>query len=388
VADLLISLVEKSLVVFDEERGRYRLLETVRAYGRALLADNDEADGIRNRHLEHFLALSEEAEPRLTGADQLSWLDRLEAEHDNVRAALAWSSDGGGEGGLRLAAAIWRFWEVRGHLGEGRAWFATLLPSATREAGQDGGPPLRAKALNGAGMLAYRQGDHAIARPQHTEALAIRRELGDRPGIAISLNNLGLVAQAQEEHATARGLFEESLAIRRELGDRWGVAAGLGNLGIVAHDLGDYAAARALHDGSLAIWRELGDTRCIAMSLSNLGDAASEQGDHLVATLVQEEALVIRRKLGDRWGVAISLEALAPVGVACGRADKSARLWGAAERLREEIGTPLPPNERVRYEQKVAAARAALGDAAFERAWQEGRAMTMEEAVDYTLAPA
>lgn len=458
ILDPLTRLVEKSLVVYEEDeegRGRYRLLETVRKYARDRLVESGEGERWRDRHLAHFAALGEKAKEHLNGAQQQKWLARLEVEHDNLRAALGWAAAQssetpagvgtrvqgsefaartgstpnselrtqnapGPDAGLRLAGDIWRFWEVRGHFAEGRSRMAALLNLAAPA------PVALAAALNGAGVLAYRQGDYAAARALCEESLRIRRELQDRRGIAGSLNNLGNAAQEQGDYAAARALREESLEIFRELGDRQGTAASLSNLGIVAKQQGDYAAARrlqeesleifsglgerhriaallsnlgnlardrgddnaarALHEESLATFSELGDRWGIAAALNNLGNVACEQGDYAAANAVLAESLAIRSELSERRGIAESLEGLAAVEAARRRVPRSASLWAAAERLREEIGAPLPPNERTRYERQVPAARAVLGDdAAFDTAWQEGRAMPLEQAIAYAL---
>ncbi len=223
--------------------------------------------------------MAEDAEPHLTATDQKAWLDRLETEHDNLRSALAWTSTPGGDAvaGLRLAGAIWRFWYVRGYLGEGRAWLSRML-LATRS--DEPTAAARAKALDGAGMLARRQGDYAAARALHEEALVIQRGLGDRRGIASSLSNLGIVAREQNDYATAKALYGESLALRRELGDQWGIGAALNNLGLVVLHDGDFPAARALYGESLKVFRDLGNRQAMASPLSNLGLVAYHQGDY------------------------------------------------------------------------------------------------------------
>ncbi len=422
---LLSSLVDKNLVVFDERAGRYRLLETVRQYAGERLSESgndDESDGIRRRHLDYLLVLAEEAEPHLKGAEQQAWLERLETEHDNLRAALGFALLLPTDSGLRLAAAAWWLWYVRGYLGEGRRRLAAMLGSASAHEHTE----RRAMALNGAGVLAYNQGDYAPARALYEESLAIRREAGDRRGVAGSLCNLGNVAHVQGDYASARALYEESVAVFRELGDRQGVAGSLCNLGSVADDQGDYTSARALYEESVAVFRELGDRRGVAMSLDNLGIVADrqgdrgsaralheeslairrdlrdlrgaaislhnlgivalEQGDHATARALHEESLAIRRELGDRWGVAFSLEGIAAVASALSGPDRAASIWGSAERLREGIGSPVTSRERSDYDRLIAGARAALGDdAAFDRAWQEGREMTLVQAIEYAL---
>jgi predicted ATPase/class 3 adenylate cyclase/Tfp pilus assembly protein PilF len=420
--DLLTSLADKSLLVVEQsdEHSRYRLLETVRQYARERLLESGGGEAVRVRHRDYFLMLAEEVEPKLLAAEQAEWLRRLDEEHENLRSALEWSlAEAESGAGLRLCGALYRFWWARGYLAEGRKWCARIL--AKEGAAQR---TLEcAKVLMTAGNLAWHQTDYPAARALGEESLAISRECGDREGTAQSLNNLGNAAVEQGDYPAARALYEESLAIRREMGDRRGVASVLGNLGNVAYERGDFTAARALSKEALAILRELGDRGRIADALNNLGNVAYDQGDLASARALNEESLAIsrelcdrdgiasslhslggvaylqgdlasaralykeslanRRELGDRLGIARALEGLAAVAAALGSSLRAARIWGAAQRLREEIGTPLSPTERSRYDQRGAAARAAVGDdAAFDRAWQEGHALTLKQAIE------
>src|SRR5579884_857252 len=466
VLDLLVSLVDKSLVIAEERAGRsrYHLLETIRAYGRERLLEREEETRWCARHLAYFLALAEEAEPHLTGPLQAEWMERLKAEQDNLRAALRWSEHDkeSGEAGLRLAGALWRFWGIHGNWSEGREHLRTALSQDDLPPGS----PARAKALNGAGNLAEHQGDYAEARALHEQSLAISQELGDKRGIASSLNNLGLVAQWQGDYAAARTLYEQSLAIDRDMGDQWGIACALNNLGNVAREQGDDATARTLYEDSLAIRRELGDKGCIAISLHCIGYVAWRQGDYTTAQTLHEDSLAIRRELGDKSGIAVSLhclglvakergdyrlaralfeeclalfkelgdrgdfavslnclgmvalntgdpaaararceeslairrelgdkqgiaesmESLASLAAAQGQMQRASRLWAAAQALREAIGSPLPPNEREKHDRNLAIVREALGESAFAIAWEQGQAMTIEQAMAYTLS--
>ncbi len=422
VLDLLGSFVDKNLVVTEEEGGhtRFRLLETVRQYAGERLLETGESDEWRTKHRDNFLAFAEEAVPQLSGPDQGVWLERFEIEHDNLRSALKWCREqcDGNDLGLRLAGALWRFWWIRGHISEGRDWLTGLL--AVEPGGQSGS--VRALALNGAGSLASQQGDYTAALELLAEGLAIRRELGDRLGVAVSLNSLGNVAKAQGDHLNARAVFEESLAIFRELDDRYGVAVALGNLGIMATEQVDYPTAWTMHQESLAIMREAGNRLGIAMALCNLGFVALHRGEYSMSEALQSESLTIARDLGDRrtianalqglgavagelddriagqqllkesvkiWqelgdprGIAGSLEQLAPLA----HPPRAAQIWGASERLRKEIGSPLMPCEISKYDRRVSSARADMGDdAAFYQAWQEGRLMTTEQAVEFAL---
>ncbi len=420
--DLLTSLADKSLAVVEQNDGhsRYRLLEMVRQYAREKLLESGGAEAVRQAHRDYFLALAEEAEPKLLGAEQGEWLRRLEEEHDNLRSALEWSlADARSQEDLRLCGALNRFWSTRGHLAEGRQWCARILAKESAAA-----PTLAyAKALRAAGSLAWNQTDFRTARALLEQSLAIFRELRDREGTARSLNTLGNVAIEQGDYPAARAMYEESLAIWRELGDRSGMAGLLCNLGLIAHEGGDFTAARALSEEGLAIARELGDHGRIADSLNNLGSVAIEEGDYPAARALNEESLAIgrqlgdwdaiatslhnlgivahlqgdlasaralytqglanRRELGDRLGIARALEELAAVAAALGGSLRAALIWGAAERLREDMGSPLAPTERYRCDKRAAAARAAAGDdAAFDRAWREGRALPLAQAIE------
>jgi tetratricopeptide (TPR) repeat protein len=421
--ELLTALVQKSLVVYEEDeegRGRYRLLETVRQYARDRLLEAGEGEAVRERHRDWFLGLAEGTGPKLGPPD--SWMDRVEREHDNLRAALAWSgAQGQGEKGLRLGGALWWFWQVRSYLGEGREHLAGLLALPGTEART----MARAKALDGAGALAWFQGDYGAARALVEESLAIWRELGNKHGTAWSLTGLGIVARDQGEYGLARALLEESLAIYRELGDKRNIAWPLTILGEVVHNEGDSVAARVLLEESLAISREAGVRKQIAMSLDSLGSMAREQGDLEAARALHEESvaincelgekeviswsltcrgwvahgqgeygtararfeesLAINRERGEKRGTAQNLEGLAAVAVAQSQPKRAARLFGAAEGLRQAMGTPLPPAERAEHDRSVAAVRTALGAEPFAAAWAEGRALSLEEACAYAL---
>jgi non-specific serine/threonine protein kinase len=384
--DLLGQLVARSLVVVDATGNtRYRLLETVCQYARERLRESGDEAVVHGRHLTYFLTMAEEAEPRLTGADQHAWFERLETEHENLRSALAWSSTAGGESarGLRLASALWRFWFVRGHLGEGRGWLARLLACAPRK----GRPPAeRAKALLMVGVLASQQGDYPAARALHEEGVSIFRKLGNRSGIARSLSNLGLVARDQGDHRAAVALYKESLAICRQLDNQREIPNALNNLGIALYDQGDYPAARALFEESLSIRRERGDRWGMAATLTSLAELACREGDYRASRALYEESVATFQELRDRRGIATSLDGLADVAFALAEHDSAVRIWSKAEQLREEIGSPLPLGERPRHERQVAAARAAMGDdVAFQRSWQVGRTMTMEQAIKCAL---
>jgi predicted ATPase/DNA-binding SARP family transcriptional activator len=312
VLDLLTRLVEKSLVLYEERsgEGRYRLLEMIREYAREQLAASDEMEVLRERHARFFLSLAEDAEPELGGPDQVRLLDRLEREHDNLRAALAWPLESQEiELGLRLGSALEGFWCPRGHVTEGRTYLLRLLAHPAVAAPT----AAHARALSTAASLTSFQGDNHAARALHEESLAIWRRLEDRAGIATQLLHLGYVAWNQWDWTTARALAEESLAIRRELGDRRQIAHALTLLAEVLRQGIDRPAARALFEECLALWRELGDRAQIVWGLNNLACAALELGDMEAAHAAFEESLALAQQLGDRMGIARAVEGLGDV---------------------------------------------------------------------------
>jgi predicted ATPase len=384
--DAVTSLVDKSLLRQKEQEdteGRFSMLETIREFGLEQLVISGEAEGIRAQHLSFFLELAQQAEPELTGASQGSWFARLEREHDNFRAALLSTRESGKlEDGLRLAGALWRFWEVRGYVTEGRGILDDLLNlTASVEVPAN----VRAKALNGAGVLAGNQGDYARQTAILEESLKLYEELGDKSGIAQSINNLGSIAYSQGDYARAQALYTESLNLRREIADSWGIANSLNNLGGVAFLQGDCERALSLHSESLQLRRTLEDKRGISMSLNNMGEVAQKQQDYRRAAALYAESLAIRKELGDRFFIVSSLHNLAEVACSRKNYERGARLFGAAESLREIVGARLPTEKRANFERYIEEARDALGRADLKASWSEGRVMSLDDAIQYAL---
>jgi len=314
VLDLLSSLADKSLL-FTRTQGadtRYHLLETVRQYASERLRESGADRGVRVRHSEYFLALAEEIKPKLRGAEQVHWIEVLEQEHDNLRQAFAWYEESAAEAqavekGLRLGAALERFWETRGHFSEGRKQLSGFLSVP-------GGQPrttARAEALICLGGLVQAQGDYSLARKFFEESREIARELGEPRLLAPSLIGLGMLASKEGDHALAHSLYEESLKLYREMADRGGIALSLAYLANVASQHGDYAGARVFLEEGLPIARETGDRKILALSLLILGSVANEQGEDAEARVFYEESLAIQREWGNRRGMAHVLHNLA-----------------------------------------------------------------------------
>ena len=395
VLDLLTALVDKSLVVAEPagDGMRYRLLETIRQYGMDRLGERGEVEAVRDGHLAWCVALAAEADQQGRGPNQAAWLSRLEAEHDNLRAGLSWGlppeerPQGGrsNEDGLCLAASLWRFWSSRGHLSEGRRW----LGLARARAGVSGGEAsvARATALAGAGYLAQNQGDFAEARTLSEESLTLFRQAGDQRGCGTALRVLAMVAHAQGDWAEARAFYEEGLTLSRQAGPQWAVAHTLCNLGKVALHLGDYAEARALCEESLTVFRQAENLGGIAYPLKILAEIAHYLGDWAEARALYEESLTLFRQVGDRLSALSVLGSLGVVAHRQGQRGRSVRLLGAESSLRESIGSGFPPVGPEEMDAMLASATEALGEAAFTAAWDAGRAMTWEQAVEYALSP-
>jgi predicted ATPase/DNA-binding SARP family transcriptional activator/DNA-binding CsgD family transcriptional regulator len=424
VLEVLSNLVDKSLVLAEEswERGaRYRLLEPVRQYAQEKLTVRREGEAAGRRHAEFFLALAEEAELELIRSRQAEWLDRLETEHDNLRAALSWALEREVDLGPRMASALCRFWHKRGYLSEGRRYLEVAV------ARSDTAPvSVRAKALDGLGWIAEPQGDFERARVAYEECLELYRSSNDKSGVANALGDLGSLALDRGDYARATSLLEESLALHRELGSKEEVvgvlnglgvlasargdreqsisffsealalsrgtgnvgrnAVSLGNLGITILVHGDPEQATALLDESLALFQEIGDSSNIAISLMNSALAALTQGDHERVRALSQESLKMLQKGEDKQHIPDCLEIMAGGAGAQGWAQRAARLWGAAEAMREDIGVPLQPEDRKLLDPFLTTARSSLGEAVWQAALAEGRAMMPEQAIEYALS--
>jgi predicted ATPase len=422
----MASMVDKSLVQQIEQakgESRFVMLETIREYALEKLKVSGEEALTKRAQAAYCLVLAEEVSEQ-SGAVGTEWLGHFSVEHDNFRAGLEWLIEtGDAEWGLRLGAALFRFWEMREFLAEGRDMLGKLLklPGAAAQT------KVRARALFAAGVLAVVQGDYASADALIRESRDVARELGDKQGVAVCLNALAVDARDQGDIAGSLSLFEESLALWRELGDEKVVARSLSNFANVVKLQGNYARAHALYSECLSIFRGLGDRVGVAWSMNYQGDVARAQGDSVAARTLYEQSLAIFRELDDRWGVAGTLADLGNLereqgsystardqygesikifqelghkrGVArllecfaCSaaaqlEAERSLRLAGAAAALRQNIGAPLTPVEQAKLEDALESARRALTNTAGVAAWLEGWALTVERAIEEVLVP-
>jgi non-specific serine/threonine protein kinase len=433
VLGVLLQLVDKSLVLVDPAadgasagaagaEGRYRLLETIRQYAGERLLAAGEAAAARDRHRGYFLAWAERAAPHVAARDQLVWMARLEAEHENLRAALAWSQDDGSDRELRLAAALAHFWPLRGCGAEGR----TRLQGALERGDPRPSRP-RGVALDWLGVLETLHADFPRAVSLYQQAAEVARAVGDNRVLASALRHRGMARSLVGRPASdVRVVYEQALAAARDagahrevgyvlgllgwqtfmqgdapqgtrllaearrylraVGDRDALCSCLRLSGEVAQAQGDHAAAHTLFAEALAAAREMGHGIAVQNALTSLGDLALAQGDPVAARGRYAEALLVARDRGDRGPMLWELRALGSCCVLTGQMARATRLYGAeaAARAGAPLQGPLSPRAE-QYAEGMAAARAALGDAAFAAAWAAGEAMTLEAAVAEAL---
>jgi predicted ATPase/class 3 adenylate cyclase len=386
--DGVSSLLDKSLLRQEEGpegEPRFVMLETIHEYARERLEASGEAEEVRRLHAEYFLALAEGAEPELSGPDQLACLERLEAEHDNMRAALQWSLEKEPETAFRLAGMLARFWEIRSYFSEGSRWLEAALrqsgrPDTVTEAAT------RAKLLSEAGTFAYYRTDFDHATALHGEALELYRELGDDSRVAFALMCLGAQYGEKGDHERGAPFLEEALALSRRIGDKRNTAGTIHNLAEVERQRGNYERAKALGMESIALWREIKDDYNLSMVVGWVGLLTVFRLDEYdLAEGFLKESLTLNREIGSWEYFAYSLEGFAGLAGAKAQEGRAARLWGAAEALRKAISAPLSIEGRLYFERSMAAARAQLGEAAWEAAFAQGMAMAPEEAAEYAL---
>lgn len=426
IIELLEQLINKSLVHKEEtvNEPRYRMLETIREYALQKLDSSGEMKEVCLRHLLFFAKMVEEAERNFKGPNQANWYSRLDKELDNLRMAMTcFKGEEQADVRLRLNTGLWRYWKTRGNTSEGRRDLQQVLEDLPRG-------PIRqtgdyARALNAAGSLAYYEGDLWYSDQSRKEALAIFQNLDDKVGIADCLIGLGNTASSQGDYDSARKYYEESLAIRKALEDSWGVARLLGNLGLLASFEMDFSRARSLHEQSLNLFRELRDQEGIANELVNLAEVLRHQGELSLANAYFTESALISGKLLDKWGLGyalmgmgdialeegdipaasflykdclilfhkganfaglpFALESVAALALARKDPENAARIWGAAETLRKNTNSPMPPPNLAAFQKHLAHLQQQLDATAFRLAWADGQALTIDQVISLAL---
>ncbi len=422
----LASLVDKSLVrQSDGADGepRFGLLETIREYALERLEAQGELDELHRRHAERYLQLVVSAEPELTRANQALWLERLDEENDNIRAALSWTITSGEVGlGLQLAGALVRFWSTRGLMGEGRRWLGEAL-AVSEGVSTD----TLAKAYFASGYAALGEGDFVPAKEAFERSLELAQEAGDRSAEAAALAQLAWLAMSAGQYEEASELAGKSTELATETGDKLTASGALSTLAEIAAANDDYEEAIRLFERGLALRRGLGDKRQIANSLLRLGRAELTRGDDDRATALLEEGLAVARQVRDTWSISVAVanlgrvqlrtngdpiraydllveglklarnrndkrvaaecvQGLAAVNAIEGRAREAARLFASAELLLETTGAALSPAEEAIRDQFLTPLQTGLGEPAFATEWEAGRSLPPEDVVALALA--
>lgn len=420
VLEPLASLLDNSFLRPADAAGelRYFMLESIHQYALEKLEASESGRRVRQRHADFFLTIAQRAQPHLMGDQQADWLEELDRDRDNFRAALTLTAEVP-ETGLLLAIALFRFWLIRGLFSEGRHALAQALALTTKQ------DAARAEALHAASVLARAQGDYQAARALLEENLSLAYTLEDKRNIAAALSNLGVVNQEQHDYESARSLLERSLLIRRELGDTRGAIVSLINLGNTIYQQGEYPLAQSLLEDGLAQGREVGDKYVIATVLDSLGVVARARGEVDRQKSFYEESLKVSRELGDKLGVALTLCNLGELAIdqneltlarsyltesltlqlevqdqrgisflldefghllaAEGDFRRATELCGAAEALRDTIQVPLSEAERSQHTTRIAALRRELGETTFIKCWQKGQAVNPGSMITWAL---
>ncbi len=385
VLDGVASLVDKSLLLANMGRDaepHFRMLETIREYGLEQLEASGEADFVRHQHAAYYLQLAETAEAEIQSEQQIAWLALLTCEHDNLRAALQWAVDtGNAEMAARIASALQPFWQTRGHGIEGRRWLALALEHSS-------GLPiaLRAKVLRAAGAQAGNQGDRDIARSYFEASLQLYRALEDTHGMAAILGNLGRISFSEGDSVQASRFFTESLSISYQFRYKRLIAIGLNDLGYLQLDQGAYDSARRSFDESLALMREIRNARGMANVLHSLGVIACTQGDYQQAKNCFVESLQLSQEVRFVQITIACLKGLAGVAGAQGQLERAARLYGAVQALMGTTGVKLLDSiAHTIFERTMIMVHARLDATRFAALWDEGRAMSLEDAIAEAL---
>jgi tetratricopeptide (TPR) repeat protein len=382
VLDAVASLLDKSLLRRNDAANgevRFVMLAIIREYAQELLTADDEAVEIGRRHADYYLRLAEEAAPSLVGPEEVAWMDRLDVEHDNFHAALNWyvASDEHAEHACRLAAALFWFWFVRGHIAEGLAFSERVLARATAVA-----IPIRVKTLAAASWLAYMAGVLPRAREWAEEGLAYIRGDATASSMLRLFVTRGLVAIAEGDDRLAGSVLEEGLAAAQGARDKLELALLYNGVGELRRSLGDYNEARTAYEAGLVLSREIGSASFEGVLLFDLGAVALAQGDVTAAIEFYQDAL---RTAPRTSGLPAVLEGVAEVLATCGESERATRLFASAAAMREAAGHPVEHTDRPAHERAVSLVRETLGDARFAVLWAEGRAAARQDAIAWGL---
>jgi len=384
VLEGLAALVDESLVrqrETDTGEPRFSMLEIVREYALERLSGSGDGDETRRRHLEHFVSLAEEAEPKLADRDQIAWFARLEDEHDNLRAALAFALDSDDpSSALRLAVGVRGFWQIHGYLVEGRQALESAL-AATPDVPSE----LRAKALNLSGILAGEQGEFDTARLRFRAALEDAHVVGSTHVISSALVNLGNLAFFGGDLDAARDLFKESIEYFASLDDIRGQALAKENVGLMALTADDVPEAVTWLTAALELAREVGDDREIGAASRSLAAAMIELGDSAQATSLLAESLALARELGEPHGIAVCLDTFAGLAATAREVDRAATLFGASDAARASIGAQRQPDHQILYDRWLARTLAHLDTDTYSSHYEDGRSLTLDEACSLAL---
>lgn len=375
---------------FSDNYQNFSMLETICEYAVEKLAQRGELTETQRRHVAYYLELAETAAPELRGPQQVEWVKRLEAEHNNMQAALGWllhrsetnePETDDLEMALRLAIALRWFWQLRGYLSEGRSWLQTAFAQDLAKIADT----IKAKAFTNAGILAWLQADYTEAKNLLVRSLGLQSQLDDKVELMSTLGTLGNLELAQSYYTEAKFYYQECLTLQREFGNKLGIAITLGNLGSTALYEGNYAQAEPFFVEALELQRELINKEGIATILLNLGCVMLYLGQYERGLKFLYESLELFRELGDQSGVIEVLEGLAGIAGAQWQASRAAQLFGAAEKMRANIGAPLSPSDTLFYQPITEMTRVLLGEEDFEKFWATGRAMNQEQAIAFAL---
>jgi len=389
ILDLLGRLVDKSLVIVEADsevnETRYRLLETIRQYALEKLVETGEASLIREQHLDFFIKLAEEAEPKTFSGDAGVWFRRLDKELDNIRAAMEWSTNSGKAiAALRMAGSLVYFWFSHGPLLS--EWHDRIQQALSRPEGMER-TLARAKALNGIGFMFWADMYPTDWRPELEEALSIAKELGDQWNIATAFRNLGLLESIEGNYVQARSLFEQSLEIWRGMGyeGKTGRSWSLIYLGDIALIQEDVERARSLYQESISFLRELGDMNFLAYSVRRLGQLAWREGDYEKAMTLFRESLIKNQAVGDPRGAIACLAGFAAIGIAQREYERATKLMAAVESQLTLIGIRLLPVDKMEYERNLALLRTKLDEKNFNKFWSKGQGMSLDDTITFAL---